>query len=356
MGDVRPELIFLAGPQQGQRAVLMKNKMIVGRAPNCDIVLAEEFVSRQQVRFEQTPDGWIVENLSSSGTRINGKKYKAGKRILLETGDVLAVGSATEILFVAPGDNPELALEQVSKVRAAAAAAAPPAPAEPAPRPVPEAFAPEAVREAPPAAAAETDEDVKARLKRKKTQKYALYGGIYAAILVMLALVFSSLRPQLGSDHNKPIRLSDEDIAEAINQKIKRDYNSAKSAEYLGRAEAGYDTRMLRPRDLHDCVKWYKLHLAYENRPEFETHVLAERYTAVKKELIERIQGKYREGWMREEEHRWPDAVAVWQKLAKDVPPDGEWDTDGHKKLVDNIMSHQAYAQGQIPKKKGPGM
>ncbi len=39
MTTARPELIFLAGPQAGQRAVVMSDVALAGRARNADVLL-----------------------------------------------------------------------------------------------------------------------------------------------------------------------------------------------------------------------------------------------------------------------------------------------------------------------------
>ena len=53
----RPELIFLSGPQAGQRAVLMTDRAVMGRQATCEVHLQETFASREHARFALTPDG-----------------------------------------------------------------------------------------------------------------------------------------------------------------------------------------------------------------------------------------------------------------------------------------------------------
>ena len=91
----RPHLVFVKGPQAGQRVSLHGERVVAGRSSECQLPLKEHYVSRQQMQFTRTPDGWIMENLSSNGTAVNGKRYKADKQILLGTGDLLGVGLET---------------------------------------------------------------------------------------------------------------------------------------------------------------------------------------------------------------------------------------------------------------------
>ena len=81
MADGRPaELIFVVGPQRGQRVALRTAVAIAGRGTQAEIPLLEETVSRQQMRFELTAQGWLVESLSkNSPLRIGKRKYKPGK-------------------------------------------------------------------------------------------------------------------------------------------------------------------------------------------------------------------------------------------------------------------------------------
>jgi hypothetical protein len=114
----RPDLVFVAGPQEGERAVLMSDTAIVGRSRTADVNITEEFVSRRHLEFTNSPDGWIVQTLSDLGMRINGRKFKPGKKVILATGDVVAIGVQTEILFISPPDDPEPAIAQYRKTHA----------------------------------------------------------------------------------------------------------------------------------------------------------------------------------------------------------------------------------------------
>ena len=110
MADPRPELIVVRGPHDGERAVLMSDQAVVGRAAECDIQIRDETVSRRQLKFLLAPGGWVVENISANLVRINGKKYRTGRKAFLETGDVLRIGAETDILFISPGDDPDQTL------------------------------------------------------------------------------------------------------------------------------------------------------------------------------------------------------------------------------------------------------
>lgn len=68
-----------------------KSEIFLGRSPECDIVLADNSVSRRHARVFRGKDGIWVEDLNSTnGTYLNGKRLKGKARIGAE--DTLYVG------------------------------------------------------------------------------------------------------------------------------------------------------------------------------------------------------------------------------------------------------------------------
>ena len=76
MPQNRAVLIFVSGPQKGERLSLPGGILLAGRSASAHILLAEQYASREQFRFQFTHDGWIVENIGTSPVKINGKKFK----------------------------------------------------------------------------------------------------------------------------------------------------------------------------------------------------------------------------------------------------------------------------------------
>jgi transcriptional regulator with GAF, ATPase, and Fis domain len=71
---------------------------LLGRAPECDVVIDDPSVSREHARLT-TGNGFFLEDLNSTnGTRVQGKKLRAEERVRLGLGDVFEVGSATLLL------------------------------------------------------------------------------------------------------------------------------------------------------------------------------------------------------------------------------------------------------------------
>jgi FHA domain len=71
-------------------------ELLIGRHPNCDVVMSDETVSRRHARLTFRDGGWIVQDLdSTNGTRLNGQHVG---RCRLRPGDQLALG--TQLLRV----------------------------------------------------------------------------------------------------------------------------------------------------------------------------------------------------------------------------------------------------------------
>jgi pSer/pThr/pTyr-binding forkhead associated (FHA) protein len=74
--------------------------VVIGRAPECDISVPADEMSRRHALVKPTPDGLSVEDLgSSNGTYINNKRVQTG---FLGPGDELRL-DAVRFILVAPG-------------------------------------------------------------------------------------------------------------------------------------------------------------------------------------------------------------------------------------------------------------
>jgi hypothetical protein len=65
-------------------------EMVVGRHPSCDVVVADETVSRRHAQLTFRDGGWVLQDLQSkNGTRLNGQYVG---RCRLRPGDQLGLG------------------------------------------------------------------------------------------------------------------------------------------------------------------------------------------------------------------------------------------------------------------------
>jgi len=70
----------------------------IGRDARCDLAIDDMTVSRIHARLEQTPDGWLLKDLSSTnGTRVNGWKVRG--QVGVRAGDVVRFGDMVYTLI-----------------------------------------------------------------------------------------------------------------------------------------------------------------------------------------------------------------------------------------------------------------
>ena len=78
------------GPEAGRNYTLTEQRIVLGRHPDCDIVLDSGSVSRQHARLEKDGGGYAIEDLQSrNGTFVNDEAV-SGRRILV-SGDRLRI-------------------------------------------------------------------------------------------------------------------------------------------------------------------------------------------------------------------------------------------------------------------------
>jgi pSer/pThr/pTyr-binding forkhead associated (FHA) protein len=77
-----------------ERRVVVHTRAVVGRDPDCDVVLASRSVSRRHAIVERTADGWIARDLgSANGVFVEGKRVSEAALVpgaALRFGDVEA--------------------------------------------------------------------------------------------------------------------------------------------------------------------------------------------------------------------------------------------------------------------------
>lgn len=82
-----------------------QDRVSVGRAPNCDIVLRVPYVSKLQAHFLSQDDGTVVlvDAGSSNGTYVDGEELPQGTRHALRSGAQLRFG-ALGFFYLGPDD------------------------------------------------------------------------------------------------------------------------------------------------------------------------------------------------------------------------------------------------------------
>lgn len=91
-------LVAQTGPLNGLRWSL-RTRMVVGREPSCDIVIADRQVSRQHALLIPTANGVTLEDLGSkNGTHHNGQLLT--RPMLLEDGDIIQIALVQQFIYL----------------------------------------------------------------------------------------------------------------------------------------------------------------------------------------------------------------------------------------------------------------
>lgn len=78
-GNGAATLVGLDGVEHGRTFALVRHA-VVGRLPECEVVLTDASVSRRHARIQLEGDRWTVTDLgSTNGVRVNGKDVRAGE-------------------------------------------------------------------------------------------------------------------------------------------------------------------------------------------------------------------------------------------------------------------------------------
>ena len=88
--------------QQPRIVSVMQSRVVVGRAPDCDIVLASDAVSKHHVEFEQSGQQvWVRDLGSKNGTSLAGTRIHSSIGVAIE--DAVVLGQSVTIRLVRAG-------------------------------------------------------------------------------------------------------------------------------------------------------------------------------------------------------------------------------------------------------------
>ncbi|MEP6629015.1 MAG: FHA domain-containing protein [Lapillicoccus sp.] len=87
-------LVVTDGQMAGTSLPLGRQGVVVGRNPECTLVIDDEFASGRHLRIFPRAEGWFVEDLGSrNGTVVGGAKITGA--VPVESGSVVKVGRTT---------------------------------------------------------------------------------------------------------------------------------------------------------------------------------------------------------------------------------------------------------------------
>jgi hypothetical protein len=108
-----PVLISQTGELRGKRWLLSDDEIVMGRAPDCEIVIPDRQVSRYHARMIKRLEGYFIEDLDSkNGTHLNGVPIDGPER--LQDGDVIQVALALKLMFVGTEATVPLSVEEAA--------------------------------------------------------------------------------------------------------------------------------------------------------------------------------------------------------------------------------------------------
>ena len=122
-GMVNGRLVSLT---DGREYAIGAGRAVIGRDADCDVVIESKSVSRKHAEIMGTDKGYLLVDLSTNGTFVNGQKI-AGQQVLARA-DVIRVGDA-DLRFYA--DPPKGGGQPAPAAAPAAIPAPPPVPASP---------------------------------------------------------------------------------------------------------------------------------------------------------------------------------------------------------------------------------
>jgi pSer/pThr/pTyr-binding forkhead associated (FHA) protein len=79
------------GPLAGTSLPLRGSGVLIGRNPECALVLDDDYASGRHCRIAPGPDGWMVEDLGSTNGTYLGRERLTGSRPV-EVGSTLRIG------------------------------------------------------------------------------------------------------------------------------------------------------------------------------------------------------------------------------------------------------------------------
>ncbi len=74
---IATSLVVTAGPLRGTSLMLGSTPVLIGRAPECTLVLDDDYASNRHARVFEREDEWMVEDLgSTNGTLVSGRRIE----------------------------------------------------------------------------------------------------------------------------------------------------------------------------------------------------------------------------------------------------------------------------------------
>lgn len=84
-------LVLTTGAMAGTTLPLRDSGVLIGRNPECSLVLEDDYASGRHARIIRGEDGWYVEDLGSTNGTFIGQ-FRVGDPVPVETGTTIRIG------------------------------------------------------------------------------------------------------------------------------------------------------------------------------------------------------------------------------------------------------------------------
>ncbi len=106
-----PTLIMQEGQDAGRSWPIEKDRVIIGRGEDCDVVLGERRVSRRHAQIRRLDSQYVLEDLGSrNGTYVNGRETIGP--YVLQDGDEIQIALCVRLSFVGAEATAPLVFER----------------------------------------------------------------------------------------------------------------------------------------------------------------------------------------------------------------------------------------------------
>jgi len=106
-----PTLIMQEGLEAGRGWLIEKEKVIIGRGDDCDVILRERQVSRRHAQIRRLDGQHVLEDLGSrNGTYLNGREVTEPQ--VLQDGDEIQIALCVRLSFVGAEATAPLVFER----------------------------------------------------------------------------------------------------------------------------------------------------------------------------------------------------------------------------------------------------
>src|SRR5437879_3699956 len=100
--SVLPAELIVTGPDGHVSRYKAGDKAVIGRHPECEVILTDPMSSRRHCILERGSDGkfFVQDPGSANGTLLNSMPLKIKDRVPIKNGDTIQIGSTLVVLRI----------------------------------------------------------------------------------------------------------------------------------------------------------------------------------------------------------------------------------------------------------------